>query len=221
MFSNKVFQIALLASIITHGVILFQNINLPSFSTKQKEEKLEIRYIEQPKKPKEAPKPIRPKKELLSVKRPPPPFIDIDKENTFKKDKKVGLPDSAPLIKPAFTKPDIIEIKKEITLPPVDIDKIKNTSYLSYYQIVREKIKRTAYQNYTRTEVGEVYLTFVISKDGYLRDIRLIEDKSSSNPFLRDIALRSIKQASPFPNFPKELDYLQLSFNVIISFEIE
>ena len=42
----------------------------------------------------------------------------------------------------------------------------------------------------------------------------------SGNPYLRDIALRSIK-ASSFPNFPKELDYLQLTFNVVISFEIE
>jgi TonB family protein len=66
-----------------------------------------------------------------------------------------------------------------------------------------------------------VYLSFIISTEGYLREVRLVEEKSSFSPYLREIALRSIKEASPFPDFPKELDYPQLTFNVVISFEIE
>ena len=123
--------------------------------------------------------------------------------------------------KPAFVKPDIIAVKKKITLPPIDLDKINNPSYISYYQIVREKIRRAAYQNYTRAEVGEAYLSFLISSDGSLKAMHLIEEKSSPSVYLKEISLRSIKEASPFPNFPKELDYPQLSFNVVISFEIE
>jgi TonB family protein len=86
---------------------------------------------------------------------------------------------------------------------------------------VREKIRRAAYQNYTRIETGEVYVSFIISNDGYLKEIKLIPEKSSPIPYLRETALKSIKEASPFPNFPKDLDYPQLSFNVVISFEIE
>jgi len=87
--------------------------------------------------------------------------------------------------------------------------------------MVREKIRRAAYQNYSRIDTGEVFLSFIISNDGYVRDTNLVEEKSSTNFYLREIALRSIKEASPFPNFPKELDYPQLSFNVVISFEVE
>jgi len=125
------------------------------------------------------------------------------------------------IIKPFAIKPDIIPVKKKISLPPVDMAKISNPSYISYYQLIREKIRRCAYQNYSRTETGEIYLSFVIGQDGSLRDLRLVEEKSTPNYYLRDIALRSIRAASPFPAFPKELDYPQLSFNVIISFEME
>ncbi|MCX5713606.1 MAG: energy transducer TonB [Candidatus Omnitrophica bacterium] len=124
------------------------------------------------------------------------------------------------MLKPTVSKPDIIAVKKKITLPPIDLDKINNPSYVSYYQIVREKIRRTAYQNYTRTEQGEVFLSFVISSDGYIKEIRVVEDKSSSNPYLLETSVKSIKGAAPFPNFPKELDYQQLSFNVVISYEV-
>jgi TonB family protein len=148
----------------------------------------------------------------------PPPFID--RESIFNQKQQPVLPKPS-FAKPVLIKPDIIAIKKKITLPPIDLDKINNPSYISYYQIVREKIKRAAYQNYTRTEVGEVYLSFIISSDGYLNELQLKEEKSTASPYLKEIALHSIKDASPFPNFPQELDYPQLSFNVVISFEIE
>ena len=123
--------------------------------------------------------------------------------------------------KPALAKPETIIIKKKVSLPPVDTAKIDNPLYLNYYQLVREKIRRAAYQNYSSNETGEVYITFIISNDGYLKDVRLVEEKSSANYLLREIALSSVKNASPFPRFPKDLDYPRLSFNVVISFEIE
>ena len=123
--------------------------------------------------------------------------------------------------KPAFVNSEIMAIKKKITLPEIEMSKIDNPSYISYYQIVREKIRRSAYQNYTHSVTGEVYASFIISNDGYVKDVRFIEEKTTVNDYLKNIALRSIRDASPFPNFPKELDYPQLSFNIIISFEIE
>ncbi len=230
MFSDRVFQITLLVSLAAHTVILFQNTNLNLFSNNKKDQNLEVSYIKELKKELEplkaaAPLPV-PKKELFlklppnitAKKGTPPPFID--KQDFFKKGNDNILPQFS-VTKPAFINPDIIAIKKKITLPPIDIGKINNPTYISYYQIVREKIKRTAYQNYTRTETGEVYLSFIISCDGYLKEIKLSEEKSSASSYLKEISLRSVKDASPFPNFPKELDYPQLSFNVIISFEIE
>lgn len=229
MLSEKTFQIALILSLITHGIILSQNPNLNLnifFLNKKEQNNVEVSYIKPPLQPQEHPKTIEPKKEPLlklpskvtAVKTAPPPFID--RESIFKKSKEI-ISQKYTFTKPTFIKPDVIAVKKKITLPPLDIDKVDNPSYISYYQIVREKIRRAAYQNYTRVEVGEVYLSFVILSDGTLKEIRLVEEKSSSSPYLREIALRSIKEASPFPNFPKELDYPHLSFNVVISFEIE
>jgi len=66
-----------------------------------------------------------------------------------------------------------------------------------------------------------VYLSFVISRDGSLEEARMVQERSSPNTYLQDTALKSIKEASPFPAFPKELEYPRLSFNVVISFEVE
>ena len=226
MFSNKVFQIAFLVSLITHGIILFQNQNPALFPTNKKELKLEVSYLKPPLKTETIVKTPTKKEPFLKLpskitidKRIPPPFID--KESIFKGDNKMFSRRDIAFSKPAFIKPEIIAIKKKITLPPINMDKINNPSYITYYQIVREKIKRAAYQNYTGKEVGEVTISFAISNSGYLKDLRLIEEKSSSTAYLREVALKSIKDASPFPNFPKELDYPQLSFNLTITFEIE
>ncbi|MCX7926549.1 MAG: TonB C-terminal domain-containing protein [Candidatus Omnitrophica bacterium] len=149
--------------------------------------------------------------------------ISSDFKDFLTKDKAsidIKVKEEIPL-KPNISKPDIIAIKKKITLPPIDINKINNPSYVSYYQFVREKIRKAAYQNYTRTETGSIYLAFVIASDGTLKDVYLNEERSALNYYLRQISLRSIRDAAPFPPFPKELDYPQLSFNVIISFEVE
>lgn len=227
MFSNRLFQISFLISVITHGAILCQNPNFNLFPLYKNKQKVKINYVRiapekktslkiQPLPRGELSAKLLPK--ISTDKKPPPPFID--KDYVFKANKIISTQTTA-FVKPVVAKPDIISVKKKISLPPLDMDKINNASYISYYQIVREKIRRAAYQNYTRTETGEVYLSFIISTEGYLREVRMVEEKSSFSPYLREIALRSIKEASPFPDFPKELDYPQLTFNVVISFEIE
>jgi TonB family protein len=228
MSSERVFQVALLVSLAVHGTILFQRLNLLPTLNQEKDKlkkEIEISYLEEKEEPKLKNKNEDSRKENVSrpplkietKKITPPPFID--KENVFNSKSNSSLGEY--FTKPSLIKPDIIAIKKKITLPAVDLDKIDNPSYLNYYQIVREKIKRAAYQNYMRTETGEVYLTFTISNPGYLGQVRIIEEKSSGSSYLNSVALKSIKDASPFPTFPKELDYPELSFNVVISFEIE
>ncbi len=225
MLTERIFQIALLISLIIHGTILFRNFNLltPKLN-KKAQEKIEISYLKDKQEIKQLSKSAaRPKglpRTPVAKKISPPPFIDIDKYSSFGKNKE-ATPSPVTFTKPSIIKSDIIAIKKKITLPAINLDKIKNPSYISYYQIVREKIKRAAYQNYMHTEVGEVFMSFLISSAGYLGQVRIIEEKSSPSPYLRDIALKSIKDASPFPNFPAELNYPELSFNVVISFEIE
>ncbi|MFH1202267.1 MAG: hypothetical protein V1674_05195 [Candidatus Omnitrophota bacterium] len=111
--------------------------------------------------------------------------------------------------------------QKKVSLPELEQPQIKNPLYLSYYQDIRARIKHFAYSNYTRLEKGEIYMTFIISSDGSLKDIKVLNDKSTDSPYLKGISLKSVKEATPYPNFPKELNYPQLSFNVIISYEID
>jgi hypothetical protein len=113
------------------------------------------------------------------------------------------------------------KIGLESVMDNKEINRISSPSYISYYQIIREKIRRCAYQSYTRQDAGEVYMSFVIASNGELNNLKVVDERSVHNDYLRSIALQSVKEASPYPAFPQDLEYPQLSFNVIISFEIE
>ncbi|MEW6101821.1 MAG: TonB family protein [Candidatus Omnitrophota bacterium] len=224
MNSNRVFQITFLISLAAHAGALLQSSGLSLFSRIKNEQNLEVSYLkEMPKtdlknEPKEA---LRKREPLFDIpikiaqsKKIPPPFGE----------KGIGESLKAELMKPALSKPDILAIKKKISLPAMkmDVDKINNPSYISYHSNVREKIKRVAYHSYTGQEEGQVTISFLVAKNGYLRDLRIVEGPSSSkSSYLRDIALNIIKVASPFPEFPASLDYPQLSFNLTIIFEVE
>ncbi|MFC1703428.1 energy transducer TonB [Candidatus Omnitrophota bacterium] len=117
--------------------------------------------------------------------------------------------------------PPILENKEKKVVVPELSTTIESPAYLTYYQIIRERIRDLAYLHYVRYQEGEVFLSFVLSSHGSLKDIRIFDDKSTNDAYLRDVALKSIKDATPFPSFPKELEYPELSFNVIISFEVD
>jgi TonB family protein len=222
--TDRVFQITLLISFFAHSAVLFANSGLQFHSRVRREVPAAITYVRNRASEYKDTASRSKKEEILktaariSARNMPPPFISkediLNKNNTM-------LVRKTDFVKPSVPKPDVTAARKKVNLPPVDLNKIDNPSYLSYYQIVREKIRRCAYQGYTRTATGEVYLTFLISRNGSLMDVRLNAERSSPSAYLRDVALRSIRVASPFPLFPNELDYPQLSFNVIISFEIE
>ncbi len=238
MSSDRILRVTFTISLLIHGAILLQSPDLNPFSPAPKKQKIEVRYIKENPQgklvadslPKLAAKPgsgrqflrsepfLKLDSKVVAASRVPPPYIE--RENILKGPNRLenhGLPSA----RPTFAGPDLLAIKKKITLPPIEMAKIDNPGYISYYQIVREKIRRSAYQNYTHNETGEVYLSFIISSDGLIRNARLVEERSGANDYLKGIALRSVNDASPFPNFPKELDYPQLTFNIIISFEIE
>lgn len=231
MFTDRIFLNTFLLSLCVHGIILSQKPNFTFISGNIKTRKIEINYLNNSRRDERLMQQakiaeMRHKQEEMFnlsqkssvAKTSVPPFVD--KKNIFKITRESMLQDSD-FVKPTLTKSDFIEIKKKITFHEVEKHKSYNPVYISYYHIVREKIKRAAYQNYTRTEMGEVFLSFVISNDGNLKDFRIVEGKSLDSPYLKALALKSVKDAAPFPKFPKDLDYSQLSFNVIVSFEVE
>lgn len=220
MNNQNAFRNALIISLMIHGGLLLRAPFLNFFSPLKPISEIEVTYLKLKQsqtikvKDEQAKRSIELNKEKAHSQRTPPPFL-IEKDSLFSKQL------SSSRKKPKLTKPDIISVKKIIQLKSTDIGKIKNSTYLNYYQIVREKIRRCAYQNYTRSDTGQVYMTFVVLADGALGDLKLINEKSTPNVYLKNIALRSIRRASPFPSFPPELNYPKLTFNVIISFEIE
>jgi len=111
--------------------------------------------------------------------------------------------------------------QRRVMVSEIKSEKIDNPFYLNYYQMIRNKIRNRAYLNYSKMESGEVYLTFILLSNGSLKQIKLIEERSSATSYLKDVGFNSIQEASPFPSFPKDLRYPDLTFNVVISFEVK
>ena len=114
-----------------------------------------------------------------------------------------------------------MDTKRQVKIPMLESEKIMSPRYLNFKERLREKIQNRAYfyaQN-TDFELGEVYLTFVLSSDGNLKEIKIIDEKSKADDALRNISLRSIKESSPFPAFPPDLKYSELPFSIIIEFK--
>lgn len=239
MFSQRPLLTAIIISIIVHGIILLQIPALRFASRQAKLGQVEITYIENKKAAARLAGPAGNKAGLKGRQEPlmklpsvitasapkvvvPSPFID--KQELFNEKRDVNSRQEGRIFtKPALLKPDISAVKKKITLSPPQesLDKINSPSYIGYFQLTRERVKRILYQRYTYTEQGEVYLSFIVANDGSIKEIRVNEEKSSNSPYLREIAIASVKEASPFPAFPKDLEYPELSFNVIVSFEVE
>jgi outer membrane biosynthesis protein TonB len=116
-----------------------------------------------------------------------------------------------------------LSAKRRISVPVLQSEKMASPRYLNYNDRIRAKIQSRAasYVDDKNFREGEVYLTFVVLANGALKDIQVIDDKTRATVFLKDVGLRSIRESSPFPPFPEDLKYPELSFNVIISFQVE
>lgn len=114
------------------------------------------------------------------------------------------------------------DLDRKITVPFLNSEKISNPRYLSYNQGIRGKILQMAnsFRDDPNLISGEVYLTFVLTADGVLKDLRIIEERTRANDYLRKIARESIERSQPFMAFPKDLNYPELTFNIVISFEV-
>lgn len=218
MFSDKAFRIALGGSLLLHGALFFRMPYLGHLSSLKVFDPIDITYIEKKLSDADlkslAQKLPAESSSRITTRETFSPAL-VEKDQIFKKAKNIS-PE-----KPDFVNPEIIPVKKQVTLPALSDEKLENPQYLNYYQLIREKIRKTAYANYNRQINGAVYLSFVIARNGQLKELRADEGKMLPHPYLKNVALTSIRAASPFPEFPPDLDYSQLSFNVIILFQLE
>lgn len=141
---------------------------------------------------------------------------DLIKKDLFKKTQQPQIAN-----RPLMSEKEI-DGKKTVYMPSIPGETFKTPEYRSYYQIIREKIRRYAYLNYRKLEQGEVYLTFTLSSDGTVDTVAVNEEKSSGDAYLQTIAFDSVQEAAPYPPFPEKLKgHPKLSFNVIIAFELK
>jgi len=224
---DRVFKYALIFSVFLHAVALLQISRINNQNRPRPINRIEVVYQEiKHAPPQEKMRPPQSMKAIQSIQ-----------ERRLPKDAEVLLRDPSPLLPPVqdmqkssvekkfqmdrklASRLEGVGVKRKISVPEIKSEKINNPTYLNYYHIVRNKIQDRAYRNYAQMDVGEVYLTFVLLSSGALKQIQLIDEKTSATDYLRSIGLKSIREASPFPSFPQDLKYPELSFNVVISFE--
>lgn len=201
---------ALGISILVHACILtgLPNICERKIRLKEKKEVKEIRIVTQ-----KIEKIVESKsKDSNNLASPLPYMENLIMKKLIKENKKTL----------SLNKPQIVEknIKKIILYEaPEDKNLKKIPAYMDYYRLIRKRIKDNAYRYYDSKNWGEVSLSFTVLADGSLENLRLNEEHLSGSG-LGEIALRSVKDAAPFPAFFKELkDYARLQFNISIHFK--
>jgi len=125
----------------------------------------------------------------------------------------------SPLQKPQIFEKDVKEIVFKEIAEKTDKVLKENPAYMSYYRLIRERIRNSAYHNYNSQKKGEILLSFLVGKDGSLKGLDL-DPQSVKNRTLREIALNSVRESAPFPEFPEGLQqYTHLQFNISIYFK--
>jgi len=113
-----------------------------------------------------------------------------------------------------------MELSHRVSITPIKSEKINNPVYAAYNEMVRDRIKERVYANYDRMEKGSVYLTFLLDEHGVLRDARIIPEKTDASDHLQEIAMRSLREASPFPPFLKGMNLTEYPFNIEIQYQV-
>lgn len=141
--------------------------------------------------------------------------LEISQNEIFQKQKNSFL-------KPSINKIDFLK-ENAIKISPVSIESNtklpQNPAYLTYSNFVHERIRHSLYNRFSRTgDRGVVYLKFALNADGSLIEYRVIDAKSQASDKLKQITLDGLKDASPFPPFPKELNSPVATFSVTVHF---
>jgi len=205
---NRSINVSLLISVTCHFLLVFSAMPLKLLNTDDTNKTLEVNYYKfktVPFKQQEIRRPSATKARKVSPAR--------------KKAKPLPKREAA-------TKIQQVKIKKtpaeKVTVSAQTLsNELKNEpSYLNYFHSVREKIKTVARRNcpgYFRN--SEVFLSFVVLSNGRVKDVAVIRDRSTSGNRLKNIAIKAVRTASPFPDFPEDINLPELNFQLVISFQ--
>ena len=113
-----------------------------------------------------------------------------------------------------------MELSHRISIMPIKSEKINNPVYAAYSEMVRDRIKEKVVQNYDKMEKGSVYLTFLLDEHGELKAAQIIQEKTNASEHMQEIAIRSLKEASPFPPLLKGMNLTEYPFNIEIQYQV-
>jgi hypothetical protein len=113
-----------------------------------------------------------------------------------------------------------MESNYRVSITPIKSEKINNPVYAAYNEMVRDLIKQKVYENYDKMERGSVYLTFLVDEHGVLKAAKIIPEKTDASEHLQEIAMRSLREASPFPPFLKGMNLTEYPFNIEIQYHV-
>ena len=143
----------------------------------------------------------------------PPPYLELKKSlSQIRKIESISL-------KKIKLQTTILN-PKELVLTKTKQELDSYPPYMDYYEKIREKIKETAYKNFTINSSGKVFINFTINNSGNLISLYLDEKNSNAPRTLKELAKSSIEKSAPFPKFPEELKrFRTLTFNLSIQFK--
>ena len=87
----------------------------------------------------------------------------------------------------------------------------------SYSQVVRNRIIDNIDTRKTGGE-GDVYVRFVVTSSGALKEVNIIDEKSTDDGVLRAAAFEAVKNSAPFPAFPEKVQLSEIAFTCQITF---
>jgi outer membrane biosynthesis protein TonB len=202
---NRILTLAVLISLGIHSVLLIM-LSFQTVSLKKKiQKKIEVVYQAAPKLKKEAvvtrdieaikdriwapkPKSVSKKDDSLAA------FSPKLGKSTAKMEIPKGDQPKAEMQKKLPLKMSSPETKRHVSVPLLDSEKISNPKYINYHDRIRTKIRNRAYMYVDNPAFanGEVYLTFVVASNGQVTAVKVIEEKTKANDYLRNVGLQSI-----------------------------
>ncbi len=231
---NRSFKYAVIFSIIFHAIAV---LNWPFyrhlFSDKSQFKEIEITYLRTQETP-------APKKPEAAVKSSQPQLESAQPARIVSEElPKAGQPKKT---EPAVPKKDISEIKRDeakienkptpeqrakVAIKQPVIPKTETTASVdlkemrlvppSYAQTVRSRIIENLNSENSESE-GDIFVKFVITSNGGLKDINIEDGKSSKDGSLRRMAFEAVRDSSPFPRFPKDVLASEITFTCQITF---
>lgn len=92
-----------------------------------------------------------------------------------------------------------------------------NLTTPEYNRLVSNKINQSAHLNSPRGKKGSVTLSFSLYREGYLTEDPHVTKASDHS--LIPFAIKAIKDALPFPSFPKDIEKKEERFSITINYQ--